>query len=800
MTDELQTVDIDGQPLESRMPSAQALRSMHDDFVRYDVTASEARARIQGLVNGNPPFSDKKLRDDGQGYRRNFNPRDAEAIIDSRCAADFNLAFDVQDVIDTRFTPGFISDSNLARSYAQKISRAYTHVFKGCPRTAEAAQRVIRDKNVLGCGFFIFPNRNDFRPKGVMRGRVFFNPTASSDCTDITEVTVIDSMTISEVFNLISRSAAADKAGWNIKPLKKALAAFYYDTKEIADDYGGNYMLAWEDLERRKRANDPIIGSRQHETFPIVHGFITERSGKVSQYVISKNLPAETPEEFLFESFEAAESMSRLIVPMPFDFGDGTLSSVKGYGHRIFALATEAAKSLMRTLDAVDLASSFILQNSSSGDNNAFAMQRFGPVTLLEKGLTPIQTSFSPPVEPSMAAREMLLRVLSNNNGVMRAQNEDMNASNPQKTAEEIRYIGTREATYDKNRMFLTYMRWDAFHKEYFSRLIDPECRSAIAPKESKDAAEMFFTMCDALGVPKELLTEYKEHIHVSATRAMGAGSTYAKMNNLSMARNMGLLNDMTEVGRREVSKELFSSLVGYDSLDRFYSVDGADIPSNESTIANLENNDAFEGTQVIVGVDQNHVAHLTVHLASLMQEAQAFQQDPLSMDLERTVSLFQSLLPHVMRHIELLSGDPTREQKVTEYQNNVKQLMAFYQQVAPMFERVQKAKVQEIEKLRAENQQLLQSQEKNQLEHQRGLQKLQGELEIERIRADGLNEARMQKMRDQMDITTQKAGQALAIQQQKFQAEMQQQMQKMQLDLAEAQTKMQVMLTKANK
>jgi hypothetical protein len=309
---------------------------------------------------------------------------------------------------------------------------------------------------------------------------------------------------------------------------------------------------------------------------------------------------------------------------------------------------------------------------------------------------------------------------------------------------------------------------------------------------------DLFYRMCVSLGVPEELLDKHSEHIRVSATRSLGAGSTYAKLNNLMMARNAGLLNDMTEVGRRELSREIFSALAGYDSLDRFFSVDGAEVPSNESTIANLEVNDHAEGTSTIVGIDQNHNVHLSVHLAAMVQEAQAFQQDPLSADLERVFNLFQNGLPHAMRHLQILSGDPTRANKVAEYEQMVQQLMQFFQQVAPMVEQLQKQKEQEIQQLREQNQQLMQSTNKENMAHERELFKLQNMMEIERMKVEGLNESRFQKTSAQLQVQVERAGQGMAIQQQKHSQEMNERMAKLQMDMAEAQAKIQSLLAKA--
>jgi hypothetical protein len=76
----------------------------------------------------------------------------------------------------------------------------------------------------------------------------------------------------------------------------------------------------------------------------------------------------------------------------------------------------------------------FVVQKHGTAGIGKF----FGPITLLDKGVTPIQTAFSPRIEPSMLVREMLLRILNNNNGILRIQQEDTSTRDSEKTAETL--------------------------------------------------------------------------------------------------------------------------------------------------------------------------------------------------------------------------------------------------------------------------------------------------------------------------------------------------------------------------
>ena len=786
-----QLVDGTGEPVPARLPDGRAMKSMLDEMIQDDLLAAKNRAAISGLVNGNKPFDGKKLKSDGQAYRSNWNDRQSESIIDTRCSADFNMLFDTARTIEVSFAPGFMKDPRIAEEYGNRIARAFTYVFTREPRIVESLQRAIRDRVELGLGFLIFPDKFDWRPKAIRRGRCFFNKTASANCEDIEVFYTLDTMMVSEAWDHIEKAAASETAGWYIDRLKKSLVDFFYKGG-ARHQFQDNYVLMMEDLERRIRTNDPGYYSKQYDVFPIVHGFIQERSGKASHYVMPYQSNCT---DWVFESFEAADGMENLVIPLPYDYGDGTLDSVKGVGHRIFSLCTESNRMLMHTIDSGKLSTSLLVQNQGGADNLAFAFHRFGPITLMDKSLQPVQTAFTPRLEASFEMRELFQRILNNNTGISRTQMEDTTKRESMKTAEQVRVESSREVKTENDRAFLTYLRWDALVQQVFKRLISKNSRHAASPKKARAGAELFWDTCAALGVPEELFTKFSDKIIVRATRAIGAGSPHTKQQNLLALKNVAS-QSMSEHGRRQVDRELAMVLVGSDNVDKFIPLsDETQIPSNETSIANLEVNDFYEGTSVIVGVDQIHSVHIATHLAAMVQEAQMLQQDPMQVDVERASNLFQQGIPHTMRHMQLLASDPLREDEVAGYQQTLDQIIPIAQQVIQMAEQIKQAQQEEIARLREENMRLQQEFSKENLHHQRELMKIQLQAEAEQAKTQNLNENRNQKTQTQLQLQMEKLGAKLAMDNAAFQNEMMTKQTKLQAELAEAQVKIQLMM-----
>ena len=291
---ELQNVDENGVPVEVRMPSPIAMRSMFDDMVAADALSAATRAKIYGLYNGAKPFSDKQIKDSGESGRFNYNNRRSESVISPRNAADFSLVFDVDSLTRTNFQPGFFPDRRVAVAEGGKVSQAYTYAMRSCFRTVESACRAISDRNLSGLGFFFYPNIYDCRPKAILRDRVFFSPNAALDGENLNEFCVIDWLTLSDLFDLIDNQSASETVGWNIDNLKKALACFYFNQDQVADQFEDDPWQAWLELERRRRDHDTSVLSRQHEVFSFVRGYIKERTGKMSQYIITRDQIGDT--------------------------------------------------------------------------------------------------------------------------------------------------------------------------------------------------------------------------------------------------------------------------------------------------------------------------------------------------------------------------------------------------------------------------------------------------------------------------------------------------------------------------
>ena len=76
----LENISEDGTPPESRLSSPDAVVDLVQMMIRSDEERNRIRAKVKGIVDGNPPYSPAQLKRTGQSYRTNVNFREAEAF------------------------------------------------------------------------------------------------------------------------------------------------------------------------------------------------------------------------------------------------------------------------------------------------------------------------------------------------------------------------------------------------------------------------------------------------------------------------------------------------------------------------------------------------------------------------------------------------------------------------------------------------------------------------------------------------------------------------------------------------
>jgi len=110
---------------DERIASESDARNVVQQLQEAEKTRMRKRAKIQGMIDGNPPYNPRTLSDKGRGHQTNFNTREAEGMADSAKTPYYNLVFGVPKFarVCRRRNAGRLSRAALPRLRSQAHRR-----------------------------------------------------------------------------------------------------------------------------------------------------------------------------------------------------------------------------------------------------------------------------------------------------------------------------------------------------------------------------------------------------------------------------------------------------------------------------------------------------------------------------------------------------------------------------------------------------------------------------------------------------------------------------------------------------
>jgi hypothetical protein len=757
----------DGSAPAKRVSNVEAARQIYDDCVLDAEPISRVRARIRGLVDGNPPYDPAELRRLGQGWRTNFNAREAEAIIDTNAAALWEMQHDT--FVVARFSAvdpmyGYSPDNGL--DYGDILAQEYTRVLKSWDQWPTYTDLVIHDALESGAGAMMWVDETGVLPKWYNISNFTFPKKATSSLSDLDFFFLRDEIPLHRFFAVTESPELASEEGWNVDAAKQYLIqSFGFGANPGSSNPDDEYrMSGWEAVQQMIKNNDSLVQRQQFEGVKVVHMFVREVSGDrgithlifteddVSSSSLDRKFTDDPNDEmsfassFLFERQSKYEKISHVLWWLLYSYGDGFLNSVKGLGHRITPHCEVSNRLICSTFDSGMLSSSLLLKPTTSVDFSKVSVLRVGPFTYMPENMEAVQTSFNPRVDALLMLRDMSSSVLNNNTGVFRTRGENPLRREGGKTAREVMAEEQKEARFEKNQAAFFYSQWDLFHREVFRRLCSGESTSLLTDETEREIALQFQSRVVSRGVPFEVLTP--DLWEVTAERAIGLGSAGVRLD--VTGQLLSIRGMMPEENQVHAVREFIAARVGAHHVDRFLPLKPRSMfASDAASIATLENNDFNEGSNVPVGSDQPHGIHLPIHFAPLMQLAQSFSDAPDQIDARKALQVFQIAIPHIEQHLQYMANDhlpedAARRQTFGEFQNLLGQLGEFMGRLVGVVEKMDQAAQNQAAQEQQQMMELQAMAEQQQYDVQR--YKIDKDAELKRYEADLLHQARMAK------------------------------------------------------
>ena len=658
------------------IPTAQAALAIYRNLRDRNLKRIGGYQKIQGMLDGNPPYNPARMMKEGLSDMCNVNWKDGEALYRQAVLAYWSLFNQVEFIADFKVTleepkemqmgegSGYTPEGRKAASVMNAelgkiISEEWNNVIRSWPSFNKRMNFHQGELLKFGLNAIIWPDERDWRFKPVSV-KNFIVPDNTENDMEMIDLICIENTYSARYLWDVYDNISDDNGVWNKKVLGDLLVrlANVSDVNAYRTD---RVDPLW--LQSELKQGNLYFDALYNDDIRLVSIFVKEYDdGAFSHIMIHPSL---STDDFVYFNYKQYKNLREAFTYFTFSPGEEKLHANKGLGHSIYA-AVEAITQLDCSLLDQAKRSGSLLLRSNPGRGADDRSVKFVPGGIIDLGECEVaQNTLGSNVQNiAETSRYFKQKILENNNiSGFDSSTQDRDYQ----SAFTMQYQASREARVQRNVIAHYYEGLDRFFREIV--------RKMLLSKPSYPGYEYVKTWkenCIARGVPEEVFEigdsvtpdGLPRHLQVSATRSAGSGSQTADI--MEMQLVMNLLPQLGQRGRQAAMEDYIAAARGWRYKDRYMPMEDMDNqPTGHDTIASIENNQLSDGKQVIVSPDNNHLIHATNHMRMMQEWLQMYFQDSEAMYegttlLQKVNNVFAVAGPHFVKHLMILSQDPT--------------------------------------------------------------------------------------------------------------------------------------------
>jgi hypothetical protein len=641
---------------ESRLTDPEEVQNMVMNMARADEARSTVRAKVKGLVDGNPPYSKSELKKNAQSYRCNVNFREAESFLSMGLSAFYDVFSEVPQYATVDIEH---DNPNTDESYSKIITEEFDRMQKKDTNFDYLMQLSQHEMVLYGYGPMVFEDTLDWRCKPIRCGDLLIPEKTKSNVNEWVIAAVRSVYQVHELYGFIKNEEAATAAGWNISAVRQAIM------DSVPEEEGSHSKRRWEYYQQAIRNND-LSYSSECDVIRATHVYYREfpdadnPQGAITHCMIDERGDGS---QFLFRNLKQFKGWEECIHCLYYDKGDGQHHSVKGMGVKMFSALELKNRLKCSLIDAAVARTAIHFQPQNPSDLNRTSIVQMGPYTVIPPGMQIQQTNSAGVLDAPLKVEEALEGTLQA--GLSQYRQRLEKDGNP-RTATEIEALVAQQSILGKTQLNRYYNQLDALFTERYRRAINPDLTEDIPG--GADALE-FQKRCKDRGVPKAALKAYDS---VKATRTNGRGSALERRN--TMNQLLGLSQMLPETGRQHVIEDTIASMTGFNSLERYFPVPQKDPLHQEHVQEAAYENALFKLNEDIpVSDSDNHAIHAQSHLSAGSNSFNSLEQGG---NPEQVTAYLQFLLNHTAMHIQALAKDGSRKELHKQVNQQFQQLI----------------------------------------------------------------------------------------------------------------------------
>lgn len=638
---------------ECRLKSASAALNVVNRIIQDNDKRQAFYKRLQGQLDGNPPYRQADLAKNAQNYRANFNSMESDSLLDTATTPHYDLysSNKFYFFIKTKVGgSGYEKDAHSKR--LSEIANRHVDEWFGFDNNNQC---MINDMVWFGKGFLMWEDEMDWRYTYIPQWQVLVPNGSTTEIEKLSVMVIPCDLKVDELWQM-SKSSRAGERGWNQQEVLRAI--WNATPRDPTAGVVPNYM----DLQQSLNDND-IQQGYASEVIRIAHIYTKEFDGRITHGIVCRDgiryeaqgssdgkLPAF--ENWLFHKIGRFKNWREMISPFFLKNSKGSWNGAHGLGKSVFSIVEARNRMWCSSWDLGFLDTGIWLQCKTSSSMQKAALVQNGSFNFIPPDFEVMQTQIRGNMDAPIAMLNESDSLLQRNTGVYRP-NMVQKPGNPQ-TATQYQQESQKAQTLSNAMVQRFFRNLDKHYTELVRRLL----KDADFKKEVLDA-----------NLPKEVL-EQKNVDSVKASRVIGNGSPQNRAT--AVASSMSIVPMLPETGRLNWLNDAIAAVADQDTVERWNPSEGAQEPTDHKNIAALENIGLTNGGRVYVTPQQNHVIHCQEHFQGIVEAGQAIQQGG---DEPKILMAMNTMHAHAQNHLAALAKDPTRKQAFKALLEQWKQL-----------------------------------------------------------------------------------------------------------------------------
>lgn len=647
----LATISQEGDVPSCRMEDPMSVQSLVSRLVFNDQKRSFKRSRVNGLVDGNPPYRMSKLRDVNRAEATNVNFGTGRAFLESGAGAIYDLFREAPGHFDVRTTYG---TGEQTETWSRQISAFADLAMDESESWDYNMQLSDWDMVLHGCGPFCFEDEQVVFPRAFRCGELKVPERTRSDTEYWELAAILCNYWPAQLYKFIRDEEAATKLGWNVEYTKLVIA----DAMDIRTQQGQLYD--WEFYQQQLKNNSFAYYDDDSKVCRVAHVFWQEFSGRITQAIVLANTSAGVAVDYMYRKVGKYKNFKECIHPMYWDHGNGgDHHSVTGLGVKMYG-PMEVENRLICNIVDKGFAPKMLFKPTTTESAQKFSLiGNFGDYAVMPANFEWQQTGIAGYIQEGIGLKESLSAWMSSNLSTYR-QPVLKTVGNPE-TATRTRWEASQQSSLNRTQFNRYYEQLDSLYAEMYRRLVNLN--------STDERAQKFQQRCKKAGVPVEALqrTEY-----VRAVRVIGQGSAFMRtevLNELWATTAPAL----SEEGRNNLLSDKIASSAGHHAVQRYNPTQAqSKLPSAQHAEAAQWLAGMKQGMSPVITSEQNPVIYATVWLNAGIQAVQSIGQGANPVEV---LTFLQAAGPAIGMQISRFANDPTRQAIVKAMEEQWKQL-----------------------------------------------------------------------------------------------------------------------------